>query len=241
VVRADTDDPGSLPVAFAGLAGLFVMTVFAVHGPEGEVAQGKAVVDAALAAGVPHVVYSSVGGANRGSGVPHFESKWEIEQHFRERGLPTTVVRPVFFMENFISAMAPSERAGILSLRAPLLPEVPLQLISVRDIGAIAAAVLTDPGLVPSGAVEIAGVELTPEQVAAAFGRRTGATGRFEPVPIETVSDDDSRAMFTWLSRTPSYQADFALTKKLQPEVLTFDAFLAATSPHEAGRGEGKS
>jgi len=53
------------------------------------------VADAAVAANVPHVVYSSVGGADRRSGVPHFENKWEIEEYLRRTGPPTTVIRPV--------------------------------------------------------------------------------------------------------------------------------------------------
>ncbi|MGJ6965393.1 NmrA/HSCARG family protein [Streptosporangium sp. G11] len=230
VVRADTDDPTSLPAAFAELAGLFAMTVFAGHGTAGEVVQGRAVADAAVAAGVPHVVYSSVGGADRGSGVPHFESKWAVERYLRDRGLRTTVVRPVFFMDNFVTAMAPVREPEALVIRSPLLPDVPLQMIAVRDIGAVVAAVLTDPRLVPSGAVEVAGDELTPEQIAEAFGRRTRTAVRFETVPIATVDDDDSRAMFTWLGRTPAYQADFALTRKLQPAVRTFDTFLAGSA-----------
>ena len=121
----------------------------------------------------------------------------------------------------------PHHQQDTIVLRAPLRPGVPLQMIAVRDIGAVAAAVLLDPSLVPSGAVEIAGDEHTPEQVAQAFGRRLGVAGRFEPIGLGTVADPDSRAMFTWLGDPPAYRADFVTTRRLQPEVAGLETFLA--------------
>ncbi len=75
-------------------------------------------------------------------------------------------------------------------LRAPLAPGVPLQMVAVDDIGAAAAAALLDPASVPGGAIEIAGDELTGEQVAAAFGDRAGLPARFEPLPLDVLADD---------------------------------------------------
>ena len=63
--------------------------------------QGKNLAEAAKKAGVEHFVYSSVGGAERNSGIDHFESKWEIEKHIRKLDLPATVLRPAAFMENY--------------------------------------------------------------------------------------------------------------------------------------------
>lgn len=229
VVLADTDDPGRLPDALAGVQALFVMTVFAASGPAGEVVQGRVVADAAVTANVPRVVYSSVGGADRSSGVPHFESKWAVEQRFRQTGLPTTVVRPVFFMENFLRSMRPALEDGVLVLRAPLRPETSLQMIAVQDIGMIAAAVLVEPDLVPSRAVEVAGDARTPEHVAQALGRWAGTPARFEPTPIDSIEDDDNRAMFKWLTLTPAYQADLGSTRRLHPDVRNLDSFLAST------------
>ena len=228
VARADTDDPASLHEVFSGVSALFAVTVFAARGPAGEVAQGRAVVDAAAAARVPHLVYSSVGGAERRSGVPHFESKWAIEEHLRASGVPSVVVRPVFFMENFLQSMAPVREGDDLVLRAPLRPHTPLQLISALDVGAVAAALLVRPELVGAGAVEVAGDELSAEQVAEHLGRRHGLTGRFEPTPVEAVADEDFRAMFDWLAHPPAYRADLALTRRLHPGIHDFPAFLAA-------------
>ena len=51
---------------------------------------------------VSHFVYSSVGSADQHTGIPHFESKWKIEEHLRGTGMPYTILRPVYFMENWL-------------------------------------------------------------------------------------------------------------------------------------------
>ena len=71
------------------------------QGAEKETAQGIAIADAAKAAGVAHIVYSSVASADRATGVPHFDSKYVVEQHLQESGVPYTILRPVACMENF--------------------------------------------------------------------------------------------------------------------------------------------
>jgi uncharacterized protein YbjT (DUF2867 family) len=225
--RADLEDAENLRAAFAGVDGVFAMTT--MTGPGGtdeEVRHGRTIGDAARDAGVPHVVYSSVGGAERATGIPHFESKRRVEEHLLELGLSTTFVRPTFFMENFASG--PQEEDGTLVLRSPLAPGVPLQMVAVEDIAAVAAAVLRDPAATPGGSVEIAGDELTGEQIAAAFGVRAGKPARFEPLPLDVLGDDeDMRAMFAWFRRLPAYEADFAATRRLSPGVKDFATWVA--------------
>ncbi len=88
-------------------------------------------------------------------------------------------------------------------MRLPLPDGIPLQMVAVEDIGAVAAAVLIAPCRVPGGAVEIAGDELTGSQIAATFGRQAGLPARFESLPLEAAGDDDLRAMFTWFAKPP--------------------------------------
>jgi uncharacterized protein YbjT (DUF2867 family) len=111
-------------------------------------------------------------------------------------------------------------------VRLPMPDGIPLQMVAVNDIGAVAAAVLIAPSRVPTGAVEIAGDELTGSQIADVFGRRAGRPARFEALPPTAVGDDDLRAMFTWFATPPSYQADRALTAELAPQVQTFEQWL---------------
>ncbi|OLR92974.1 NmrA/HSCARG family protein [Actinokineospora bangkokensis] len=218
LVRADLTDRASLREAFEDVAGVFAMTTFATaRGPEGEVHDGVTIAEVAAEAGVPHVVHSSVGGAERATGIPHFESKRRIEEAFLREGVPTTFVRPVFFMEN----LSPSREDGGVVLRLPMPADVPLQVIAVADIGTACAAVALDPARVPGGAVEVGGDELTPARMAQLLGERDGVPGRFEEVPVDGL-DEDMRAMFTWFRRLPAYRADFDLTRDLVPDVADF-------------------
>ncbi|RCK68476.1 NmrA/HSCARG family protein [Desertihabitans brevis] len=219
VVAADQEDPASLRAALTGVASLFLMTTFeGPDGPDGEVRRGAAVADAAAAAGVPRVVYSSVGGAERGTGIPHFESKRQVEQRLAAV-LPATFLRPTFFMENLTGQLAGADGEELV-LRLPLPGDVPLQMVAVRDIGTAAARLLVEPAAVEGDAVEIAGDELTMDEAAARVAAVRGRPARYEPLPLDVLGDDeDMRAMFAWFAAPPAYQADLGATRRLVPDV----------------------
>src|SRR5436190_9411907 len=181
LAQIDVKDPASLNNALRGVDAFFFMTTpYGSQAPDidGEIQQGVDFADAAAAAQVPHVVFSSVGGAERNSGVPHFESKRRVEEHLLGRGLSVTIVRPVFFMDNFLS-MAPTVEGNELVLRLPVPDGIKLQTVAVRDIGVVAAAALLDPAAV-SATIEIAGDELTGSEIAAIFGVQVGLSARYE-------------------------------------------------------------
>src|SRR5258708_11079054 len=168
VIQGDFDDRASLERALAGMYGAYaVQTPFQSGGVEGELRQGIAFADAAKAAGIQHLVYSSVGSADRQTGIPHFESKYQIEEHIRALGLAHTILRPVFLMENFLA-----NRDTIVSgtLAEPLTPATPLQLVAVDDIGAFATLAFADPEQWVGRAIELAGDGLTMLQAAQRFG-----------------------------------------------------------------------
>jgi len=77
LVVADLDDVNSLKKAFDGAYGVFGLTDFWEHGYDGEVRQGKNLVDAAKAVGVKHFVYSTF--VSEHSDVPHFDSKLQVD------------------------------------------------------------------------------------------------------------------------------------------------------------------
>jgi uncharacterized protein YbjT (DUF2867 family) len=196
---------------------------------DGEIQQGVDFADAATAASVPHVVFSSVGGAERNSGIPHFESKRRIEEHLLRRDLRTTIVRPVFFMDNFLS-MAPTVESNELVLRLPVPDGIKLQTVAARDIGVVAAAALLDPAAVPA-AIEIAGDELTGSEIAATFGEHVGLSARYEALPVEVLDgQDDLQKMFRWFADTPAYQADIAAVRRVDPDLWNLKAWLQATN-----------
>lgn len=89
-----------------------------------------------------HYVYTSVGSADRKTGIPHFETKWKVEQHIRQIGLPTTILRPVSFMENFGTYFPPSKE-GVLAV--PVRLSTKFQMIALKDIGEFGAAAFLNP------------------------------------------------------------------------------------------------
>jgi uncharacterized protein YbjT (DUF2867 family) len=226
LVQADLGDAQTLAAAFAGVDGVFAMTTnWGDNGTVTEVRHGKAIADAALTAEVPLVVYSSVGGAERHTGIPHFESKRLIEEYLQDR-VDVRFVRPTFFMEN-LAAVARSDDDEIV-FRLPLAADTPLQMVAVDDIGIVAAAILRDRSRIAGGSIEIAGDELTGPQIAALIGARRGRPARFESLPLDALGDDhERRSMFAWFQDAPSYRADFETTKKIDPGVLSFASWLA--------------
>lgn len=226
VVQADQEDGTSLADGLAGVASLFYMTTFeGPEGPAGEVRRGHAVADAAARANVPHVVYSSVGGAERGTGIPHFESKFDVEKRL-DALVPTTILRPTFFMENLAAQLTPGPDGEIV-IRMPMPGDVPMQMIAVRDIGRAAARLLLEPSAIDGKAIEVAGDELTLDLVAARAGEALGVPARFETIPLEYLGDDeDLKAMFRWFAKGSAYQADLARSRSLVPDAIDLRSWL---------------
>ncbi|MER6003699.1 NmrA family NAD(P)-binding protein [Nonomuraea angiospora] len=168
--------------------------------------------------------------AGTATGIPHFESKHRVEQRLSEV-VPTKVVRPTFFMENLAPQLADGG-SGELVLRLPVAGDVPLQMIAVRDIGAAAARLLTDPDAIDGDGVELAGDELTMTQVADLVASELGRPTRYEGLPIDVLGDDeDMRAMFQWFTIVPAYQADFDVTRHLVPDVRDLAAWVSDQGP----------
>jgi uncharacterized protein YbjT (DUF2867 family) len=220
VVPGDLEDPASLEAAVRGAHGVFSVQDFWSVGARREVQQGKNLADAAKKAGVAHFVYSSVGGAERNSGIEHWESKWEVEQHIRKLGLPATILRPAAFMENYYIDQV---EIGILKgkLIDPIRADKPYQTIATEDIGAFAALAFERPQEFIGVALEIAGSELTNLQAAEVFSRVLGRPVKFRKLPMLVVRlflGKEFYQMFRWFNDA-GFQADIAGLRRRYPEV----------------------
>lgn len=229
LVPGDFDDEASLRAAMTGVHGVFSVQTFRTRGgADAEERQGKAVADAAAGAGVAHLVYSSVGGADRSSGIPHFASKWHIEQHIQKLGLPATVLRPTMFYD-VLRDIGPRPADGGLVLGLWLRPEVPVQIIATSDIGAFAADAFDNPAAWLGRQVEIAGDELTGPQMATAFERVSGIPTRYEQQSFEPLraARGDLAVMFDWLDRE-GYRADLPALRRIRPDLVSLELWLRA-------------
>jgi uncharacterized protein YbjT (DUF2867 family) len=227
VIRGDLDDPASVRRALAGAYGVFSVQNFMETGFEGEIRQGKALVDAAKAAGLQHFVYSSVVSADRHTGLPHFESKWQIERHVGQGGLSHTILRPAFFMQNWYSYMREPILNGTLPL--PLNPQTTLQQISVEDIGAFAALAFQNPSRWHGKTIELAGEELTMVRVAELLTRAVGRPVRYIQVPWEQFrrsAGEEMTKMYRWFNDV-GYHVDIAALRKEHPNLARLERVLS--------------
>jgi uncharacterized protein YbjT (DUF2867 family) len=230
IAVGNLDDVDSLVAAMAGVRGVYSIQNWWLTGATREVRQGKNVADAVKKARVPHLVYSSVGGADRGAEITHWQTKWQIELYIRELGLPATILRPVSFMETYY---IPDVEKGILGgkLLDPIRAEKPYQLIATDDIGEWAALALSQPERFKGKALEIAGDELTNPEIAAAFARVMGRPVKFQRLPLfltRLVLGKEFYQMFRWFN-DHGYRADLAALRREYPEVkpTSLEAWLA--------------
>lgn len=200
VVKGNLTTPSDLQAALQGVHGVFAMSTGFEAGMEAEVRQGIMLADAAKQAGIAHYVYTSVGSAHRHTGIPHFETKWTVEQHIRTIGLPATILRPVWFMENFTTFAKPSAE-GVMML--PMNPSRKLAMVALKDIGAFGAAAFLRPKDFLGQAFDLAGDELTMPDTAALLTTALGRPIRFQEFPIEqaeTAMGHDFATMFRWFN-----------------------------------------
>ena len=224
LVAGNLDDAASLDRACGNVYGVFSVQNFWEVGASREVVQGKNLADSAKKASVQHFVYSSVGGAERNSGIDHWESKWAVEQHIRKLKLPATILRPAAFMENYYI-----DKVEIALLKGKLLdairPDKSYQTIATDDIGAFAALAFARPGDFIGRELELAGSELTNLQAAEVFSRVLGKPIRFQRLPLlltRLALGREFYQMFRWFN-AGGFQADIPALRRLYPEVPLMD------------------
>lgn len=215
IIQGDLDDPASLARAVQGVWGVFSVQNTWEAGVEREEEQGKRFAKTARDAGVEHFVYSSVGSAHRGTGIPHFENKWRVEELVRSLKFPSyTILRPVFFMENFLSPwFKPAIDQGKLTVG--ITPTTVLQVIAVEDIGKYGAWAFDNSEKLNGRAVDIASDAKTMPETAKIIGKAAGRKIEFGPTPVEEVRkfSEDFAIMLEWFDAV-GYNADIKATAK---------------------------
>jgi uncharacterized protein YbjT (DUF2867 family) len=208
VVKGDLDDEATLRRALAGAWGVFAVQNAGEAGIEREEAQGKRLATLAREAGVEHYVYTSVGSADKRTGVPHFDSKWRIEETVRDLHFPSHVIlRPVFFMENLLT---PYSLQGS-TLAWALGPRLKLQMIAVDDIGWFGSRAFTAAAALNRREIDLAGDIRTMPEAAEILTEALGRSIAFAQTPIEQVRkySNDVALMLQWFERV-GYSADIA-------------------------------
>jgi uncharacterized protein YbjT (DUF2867 family) len=252
VVAADLDDAASVREAFAGAYGAFCVTNFWEHfSPEREEIQAGHMAEAAAAAGLEHVIWSTLEDVRRfvplsdpsiptlrgRYKVPHFDGKGAADHLFTDRGVPTTFMLASFYWENLIYfGMGPQKlEDGTLALTFPMADRK-LAGIAAADIGGCACGIFRRGPELAGKSIGIAGDQLTGEAMAAELGRAMNREVRYSPLSFDAFrrldfpGADDLGNMFQFYcdfeelvcqSRSP------AVSRRLNPALQDFPAWLA--------------
>jgi len=219
VVIGDLTDAASVVQAAKGADTMFLMGNSYEAGLEEETRQGIIAADAAKAAGVGHLIYSSVADADKKTGIPHFESKYLVEQHVQRLGIPYTISAPVAFMENVVAPWSLGALSqGTQAFAMP--PKRALQLVALSDIGAFVAALVERRERVFGKRFDFAGDELSGEDQAKILSQAIGRPVSYREIPIAVArqQSEDAALMFEWFDRV-GYDVDLAALRKEFPEV----------------------
>ena len=244
---ADLNDTASLKAALAGAQGVFSVQDFWEHGYDREVEQGANVIRAAVASGVEHLVYASVGGVDRtaGLGIRHFESKAAIEQLLRQAPLRWTIFRPVTFLENFTmdAALQRLFRQGVVAFPYP--GDQPFQLLALDDEADLVCAAFRNPSAFAGMVLEIASDTRRLSDVARAIGDAAGLTVQFRETQLDAFADHVARVSAAGLtarskigpslipqlswnrSARGGWAADLETLRALHPGLRTVEAWAA--------------
>lgn len=219
LVPGDFEDLASLEQAARRADAVYAMATPFEAGIYAEVRHGLHLVDAARLAGVKHFVYSSVAGADQRTGIPHFDSKHEVERYLRRSGLPYTIIAPTFFMENFLGPMfRMGLQDGLLAMGIP--PSRGLQMVAVEDLARFVARVLSAPEDFLDERVEVASDEVTGQQATHLLSYVSGHRLHYQHLPLEFVREhsEDLARMFEWFDRV-GYHADILTLRHEFPEL----------------------
>jgi uncharacterized protein YbjT (DUF2867 family) len=235
LARGDFDDPASLPPALDGVGAVFGIPPVALGpgGPEAgpEVTRGRALIDAAAAAGIEQVVFSTVASASTESTGPAGSAgKALIGQYLLDRIARPTVLRPVRFMTNYLSA-------GVMGIdginggvhRHLFSPHEPMQVIALEDIAEFAALAFADPARYAGRTLELAGDQPSPVEAAAAISEATGIPVRYEQLTeaeAAATSPDIAAVRKRW-EAGDRWHADIEALRVIHPGLRTLADWLA--------------
>ena len=253
VVQADLDDVESLERALKGASAAFFVTNFWEHfSPEKELAQAQNLATAAKKTGVAHVIWSTLEDTRRWVPlddermptlmdhykVPHFDSKGEADDIFREMGVPTTFLLTSFYWDNLIHFGMHPQRGedGVLGFVLPMA-DAKLPGIAAEDIGACAFGILKAGKSYIGKTVGISAGFLTGAEMAASLTKALGEEVRYTYVPPEVYRTFDfpgAEDLGNMFQFKRDFQDDFlgardlALSRTLNPGIKTFDQWLDA-------------
>jgi uncharacterized protein YbjT (DUF2867 family) len=251
LVEADIDDQASIEKALEGAYGAYLVTFYWAHfSPEKERTEAHNMANAAKAAGLKHVIWSTLEDTRQWVPlednrmptlmekykVPHFDAKGESDKFFIELGVPTTFLRASFYWDNFIYFGSGPKKGpdGKYYITFPL-DNKKMAGIAAEDIGKCAYGIFKKGNELIGKTIGIAGEHLTGQEMADAFTKALGKEVRYNNVTPETFRSfgfpgaDDLGNMFQFyrdFEKDLNAVRDVSVSKELNPDLLSFKEWL---------------
>ncbi|MCW8956750.1 MAG: NmrA family NAD(P)-binding protein [Gammaproteobacteria bacterium] len=224
IVEGDLSKPDTLEHLFDNAYGLFMVLPYTHQALD----YGHSLLELARQSQLQHIVYSSVGGAERYEKVVHFRDKKAIEEHLQSTGIPYTILRPAGYMDEF--AHPKSIRFIVGLMRLYMSNQSRFQLIALQDIGRFVAIAFNDPEQFKNRALEIAGDELTLDLMLEKIARVNNKTIKPFKLPrfIKWLLPSIMTQMCEFYA-ADGWQADLPALRELNPQLLSFEDWLKAT------------
>jgi len=179
VVIGDMERPETLERAVTGVDKIYLITSNAQTGAQ----QGRNVIKAAKRAGRPHIVRQTAYGTSKSRIIQQTE---EVERELEQSGLPYTLVKPTFFMQNIMMAAQTVASSGVVYMP---FKDGRLGMIDVRDVAEVALKVLTSEGHEGKTYVLTGPASISFHDVAAGLSKATGKEVKYVDVPLEAGRD----------------------------------------------------
>lgn len=223
VIHGNLNEPGTYKDHLRNIDGLFAVHAF-ITGVEKELKQSHQLIDQAKLYNIPHVVYSSVAGADQQTGVPHWDSKFKIENYLKASGLSFTIIRPTSLFENFL---IPEVHKRLIKgkLVYPVNGNVVQQMVASADIGKISTRIFSDVQKYKHATITVATEELDLIHVAALFSEVLGRKFEYQKLPMiitRLVMGKDLYKMFNWVNQNNClFVKDLNGFRKEHPDLMS--------------------
>jgi uncharacterized protein YbjT (DUF2867 family) len=234
-------EAASLRPVFEGAYGIYSVQNPFIGGPEQEIRQGKNVADVAKDVGVEHLVYASAGTGRKGTGVPSWETKLQIEDHMKALELPLTILRPTAFMElmthkKFFPPVAAWQVMPKLMGSSRRLP-----WLCTEDLGVIGTRAFGNPHSFVGRDLTLASDVRSLDECRTIYREVIGRNPRRLPMPVWLFKQfgfvgKDLTTMWRWL-RTGEVDLDTAPTRAIHPEALTVGGWLSKQKAAKSASG----
>lgn len=228
IIEGNLNEPCTYTDHLNNVHGIFAVLDFK-QGPKKETEQGYDIVTAAKEKKIAHFLYSSVIGADANTGIPHWESKNKIENLLKQSGVHHTIIRPCYFMENFL---LPQVKSRLLKgkLVMPLHKKKVQQYMSTEDVGRIAAIIFSDPQRYMGKTITLAAEQMDGIMLAEHFSTAFNRPVKYQQLPgiiTRLVMGKDLYKMFNWIDQHDAvFVKDLEAFKNEFPGMLSLDEWI---------------